>query len=158
MTNEENPVGKEVLSIAFGIGTISGVEQIQEGGDDYFVVDFGNQNAKSYIPQGENKKNRFLSEEKEFLKNIKKLKTEKVIKEFDSKKDRQSYFASVLNDCNLSEIISRVLEIDSMTDLVPNEKDKFKKLIGVLQAESSAIYKENTNKGKELIKDFLAKE
>lgn len=150
-----NTAGKEILSIDFGIGTISGTEQIQEGGADYFVVDFGSKNTKNYIPTVQNKKSRFLTEETEFLKTLKGVKAKNIVKEFQSKNERQKYFSTLLTDCNLDEMINKILEISSLKDLVPNEKDKLKKLTTILEAEASAIYKMTGPKSHEFIANFF---
>ena len=151
----QNPIGKEILSIVFGVGIISGVEKIQEDGDDYFVVEFGDQKTKNYLPIKENKKSRFLNTEEDFLKNLNELKTKSTSKKFQNKKERQSYFSSALADSNLSQMVNKILEIQSIKDLVPNEKEKLNKLLTTLEAEASAIYKMNSDDSKKFISEFL---
>jgi RNA polymerase-interacting CarD/CdnL/TRCF family regulator len=159
MSNTEttDPIGRKILSIDLGIGVISGIEKLQEGGDDYYVVEYGNKNAKTYFPMSENKKIRFISSENDFLKSVKKLKSEKIVKEFKSKKERQSYFNSIHGDSNLTQIISRILEINSLDDMVLHEKDKLAKLVGIIQAEASAIYDISESEGVTFISDYLIK-
>jgi RNA polymerase-interacting CarD/CdnL/TRCF family regulator len=151
----ESPIGKKILSIAYGVGTISGIEKMQEGGDDFFVVEYGGKNIKNYLPVKENKKSRFLSNETEFSSTLNKLKTETIVKEFPSKKDRHNYFGAVLGDCTLNQIFIKIQEVRSLNDLVPNEKDKLGKLINVLEEEACAIYKMTTEESKDFISGFL---
>ena len=93
-----------------------------------------------------------------FEKQLKGLSTKTLVKEFPSRKERLAYFASVLGDCDLNQIIDRIIEINSLDNLVPIEKDKLKKLIKILEEETSAIYKISSAKSKEFISDFLVKE
>jgi RNA polymerase-interacting CarD/CdnL/TRCF family regulator len=159
MSTDQNksPIGKKIISTDFGIGSIVGVEQLQQDGDDYYVIEYGKKNVKSYFPISGNKKIRFLSTQDDFMKEVKKLKTETVVKEIPSKKDRHAYFNSVLQDSNLDQVVNKILEISSLDDLIPGEKDKFNKLVKTLEDEASVIYELTSPKSQEFIADFLNK-
>ena len=153
--DKKKSIGMELLSIDLGIGTIIDIEQLQAQGDSYFVVDFGSKNSKSYIPMTVNKKSRFLSNEDEFVKNLKSIKNSGITKEFQNKTERQKYFSTVLSDCHLNEIVNRISEIHSLEKLVPIEKEKLKKLIHVLDLEASAIFKMSTTDSQKFVSDFI---
>jgi RNA polymerase-interacting CarD/CdnL/TRCF family regulator len=150
-----SPIGKKVISTDFGIGNIVGVEKLQEGGDDYYVIEYGSKNVKSYFPISGNKKIRFLTTQDEFMKEVKKLKSEKTVLEIQSKKDRHAYFNSVLHDSNLDQVVTKILEISSLSDLIPGEKDKFNKLVNTLELEAAIIYELTSPKSQEFIADYL---
>jgi hypothetical protein len=91
------------------------------------------------------------------MKEIKKLKSEKVVKEIQSKKDRHAYFNTVLQDSNLDQVVTKILEISSLEDLIPGEKEKFNKLINTLESEAAVIYELTSPKSQEFVADFLSK-
>ena len=157
MNTEEksHSVGKEILSIVYGVGIISDIVKLQEDGDDFYVVEFGKKDIKHYFPVNDNKQMRFISTEDIFLSKIKKLKTEKPSKTFQSAKDRHGYFKLVLGNCALEHIVDSILEISSIKELAPNEKEKLSKLIGLLEEETSIIYKKSSKESHDFISDFL---
>jgi RNA polymerase-interacting CarD/CdnL/TRCF family regulator len=151
-------IGEKILSIDFGIGTISAIEKLQEDGDDFYVIGYGKENVKNYSPIKGNKKTRFPSAENDFLANIKKLKAKTEPLKFKSKKERQSYFNVALQMCEVDKIVSKILEIDSITDLIVVEKDKLNKLVKTLELEASLIYNLTAPKSQELISKYFQKE
>lgn len=157
LNENTSPIGMSIVSITLGVGTISGVEQIQEGGPDFYIVDFGSVNSKSYIPQTKSKKNRFVSEEKEFKKSLKVLKTDSDELKFDTKLERQKYFSSVLDNCDLDTVVDRVFKISTLKDITPNEKTKLKKLRNLLESEASVVLNTTSAKGKAFIADYISK-
>jgi len=146
---------KQILSLNFGIGVVKGIETLNEG-VEYYVVEYGNANSKNYFPVSGNRNIRFLSTEKEFRKNIDKLKQKKIKKEFQTKKERQDFFSSVLSDSRLENVVTTILEINSLSKLLPIEKDKLNKLINFLEIEASAVCKIDSDASKILISDLLA--
>ncbi|MFT6631290.1 MAG: RNA polymerase-interacting CarD/CdnL/TRCF family regulator [Bacteriovoracaceae bacterium] len=155
MTEELNPIGKQILSIAFGVGTIQGIEKLDANGDDFYVVEFANTKTKNYFPINENRKMRFLSTKDYFMENLEKLKAKAESKKFQNKKERQQYFASCLSSCDLGQVVNLIHEISSIDDLITFEKEKFQKLVKVLELEASALYEMGPIKSKEFISDIL---
>ena len=156
--DNESPIGSKILSILFGIGTISGIEKLQDDGEEFFVVEYGEKNVKNYSPMGDKKKIRFVSSEEVFKKSLKRLKQKTEEKKFPAKKDRISYFNTILRDCSLDEIVSKVIEVNSISDLAVNEKDKLKKLLKTLEQEASIIYTLTSPKSKDLVSKYLGTE
>jgi RNA polymerase-interacting CarD/CdnL/TRCF family regulator len=151
----ESPIGKQILSITFGVGTISAIERLQEDGEEFYVIEYGEKNVKNFSPMDEKKKIRFVAPEDVFLQNLKKLKDTKIDKTFPSRKDRVTYFNTVLRDSALDQIITKILEVNSISDLVVNEKDKLKKLLKSLEQEASIIYGLTSPKSKDFISKFV---
>jgi RNA polymerase-interacting CarD/CdnL/TRCF family regulator len=155
MTEELNPIGKQILSIAFGVGTIQGIEKLEENGADFYVVEFANTKTKNYFPINENKKMRFLSTKDDFMSNLKKLNSNAETKKFTNKKERQQYFATCLSSCDLGKVVNLIQEINSIDDLITFEKEKFQKLVKVLELEASALYELGPIKGKQFVAEYL---
>jgi RNA polymerase-interacting CarD/CdnL/TRCF family regulator len=114
-------------------------------------------NSKSYIPQTKSKKNRFVSEEIEFKKSLKVLKTDSEELKFDTKLERQKYFSSVLDNCDLDTVVDRVFKISTLKDITPNEKTKLKKLRSLLESEASVVLNTTSAKGKAFIAEYISK-
>ena len=158
MTATESPIGKKILSILFGVGTISAIEKLQDDGEEFYVIEYGEKNVKNFSPMDEKKKIRFVAPEDVFLQNLKKIKDSKIDKEFPSKKDRITYFNVVLRDSGLEQIITKVIEVSSIKDLAVNEKEKLKKLLKSLEQEASIIYGLTSPKSKDFVAKFLTAE
>jgi len=153
--NKEDLKGKTILSIDMGVGTITDIEKIREDGDYFYVIDYGKTNTKYYSAIDENKKTRFVTTKDAFDSCLKDLKTKKEKATFASKKERQDYFKSIFSSCSLDMIVSKVLQISSIKDLVPNEKEILKKLINNLELEASLIYKLNSTESSHFIAKYL---
>ena len=151
----EQIIGTKILSINSGVGVISGIEAILEGGEDYYVIKYGNKDVKNYFPVNQNKKIRFIAPLDEFDKEIQKLKTKETVKTFQNRDERKGYFKSVLQDGHLNQIIDRVLEIKSIDDLAVDEKEKYNKLIKTLESEASIVFDLGPSKSQKLISDLL---
>lgn len=154
-TDNQSPIGSKILSILFGIGTISGIEKLQEDGEEFFVVEYGEKNVKNYSPMGEKKKIRFVSTEDSFTKSLERLKEKTEEKKFPAKKDRITYFNTILRDCSLDEIVDKVKEVNSISDLAVNEKEKLKKLMKTIEQEASIIYELTSPKSKDFVSKYI---
>lgn len=155
--DKKHPIGEKILSFDFGVGIISGIEKLQKDGDDFYIIEYGKKNEKNYFPKNKNTKIRFLSAEADFLESIQKLKTKKIKKIFSSRKERQSYFSVALRNCALDQVVEKILEIKSISDLLPNESDKLTRLINTLELEASIIYNFDLSMAQEFISNYLNK-
>ena len=135
-TYEKN-LGKQVISLDFGLGVISSIETINSNSKEkYYVVECESKKLKNFFPVKENKSLRFITSGREILKifhSLKKITT--FCKMFESKKERLEYFKSSLQLNDLELLVKRIIELSNIEDLSPIEKKILDKLIKSLELE-----------------------
>jgi RNA polymerase-interacting CarD/CdnL/TRCF family regulator len=138
MESCKNNIGKQIISLDFGVGVISSVETLNENGEEkYYVINHGSSKTKNLYPVKGSKGMRFLLSKKDLLDLLSLPKwRENILKLFDSKKERIDYLKSALSARSCEEIIKRILELSSLEDLSPVEKKIFDKLVDNLALEA----------------------
>jgi len=146
-------IGAKVLSTDFSIGIISAIEKVGE--DDYYVIQYGSARSKNFFPIKGNTKIRAVSSKDEFEELIKVFKGKRKIEKFESKKAREVYFERQLDRSSLSEIITRVSELNPIADRSVKEKKIIERMIETLEFEASVIFDMSVEESKKYISDFL---
>ena len=95
MIQEKNmnfSIGMKVLSSDFGVGVVSAIEKLQDGGADFYVIEYGKNKSKNYFPVEGNKKIRSVLPKTEFEEALQTLSFSRCVMKFESKKERQVYY------------------------------------------------------------------
>lgn len=156
--NGESNVGKEVISLDFGVGTISSIESLNgDNSKKYYVIEHGNKNSRNLYPVCGNKNIRFLSSERDFLNLLEGLKEkESTLPSFESKKDRlESFKATLLQAQNVDKIAEGIVELSSLKDLSPVEQKIYDKLINSIALEANLVLNIKKHESRDYILDHL---
>ena len=156
--NSKHNIGKNVISLDFGLGTISSVEKLSDDkNEEYYVIEHGNKNSRNLYPVNGNKNIRFLSSEQDFSNLLTKLKEKKdTLPLFESKKDRLEYFkATLLQAQNINKIIQGVAELSNLADLSPLEQKIYDKLINSIALEASLVLNIKKHESRDYILDHM---
>ncbi len=97
-------VGKKIISIDFGIGEICSIKPEYDGANDFMEVVFSNTNVTNYFSIKNNKKYRIV-ESKDVLEiAITSFKSDHGPKEFESIKDKITYYGKTLKCNNIEDL------------------------------------------------------
>lgn len=151
----EKGIGETVFSIEFGIGLIVEIGKIQAGGDDFLIVESGEDKARSYFPIAGKQKFRFVSEKNDFEMAVEVLKSKKKSMNFDSKKERINFFKESAKKYELVEIVSLLSQMNLTEDLGPMEKKLMDKFIETISEEVSILENKTVEDSREYIEKIL---
>ena len=140
------------------MGQIKSIESLQDGGEDYFIVEFSDTKTKNFFPVKNNVNLRMISSKEEFEIILNILKKDRKMEEISSKKDKLIYFnRSVSKNC-IKEITNRICELAVVKDVTVNEQKILDKLIKTLVIEASSVLEISLKESNELITTYLKEE
>ena len=128
-----------VLSSNFGLGKIVGFETVGDANQNFVVIESLEKKIKVLAPITENLNFRKLSaadELKERLNNLKNLVSKK---EFESKKDRITYFKGQSNKQDLNSIFETIVELRDLEDRGSVENKIYENLVDNIKLELTTV-------------------
>ena len=152
-----NNIGKQVISLDFGVGIISSIETLDSNNnEEYYVVESSSNKLKIFFPIENNRDLRFVTSRVNLLKIFESLKEiPNMCKMFESKKERLEYFKSSLKLNNLKLITKRIIELSNIDDLSTIERKILDKLIKSLELEVFIVLNFKSNYPKDNILNYI---
>lgn len=148
-------IGKTVLSSKFGIGVITGVDDLGMGDKQFLVIETDQRKVKNFIPVGDTDHYRLLETKKKLEKMIKALssKFEDVV--FDSRQDRINYFKTQSRIQNVSKIKDLLIHLHNLDDKGTLEEQIYEKLLETLALECSIVMEMDKEEARTSIEEQL---
>lgn len=152
---ESEIIGKTVLSSKFGIGTVTGVDDLGMGDKQFLVIETEQRKVKNFIPINDTDHYRLLETKAKLQKVIKDLSKKIKGVDFESRQERINYFkdASRIQDVvKIKELLVHLYHIDDKGTL---EDQIYDKLLETLSLECSIVMEMDKDKARESIVDQL---
>lgn len=153
---EETLVGKTIFSISSGTGKITGISQLEDGIEDYLVVQYEKNSGTDYIRVNGNHNFRVMSSEKGFDLALEMLGDPGVSVKFDSKKDRVHFYKELLKNQDVATIVKIVKELSSFDDLGTVEKKILDQCLSSVALEYSVQIGEELDASKEKVISIIS--
>lgn len=155
MTDQQLEINDLVLSSNFGLGKIVGFEKIGEGDQEFCVIESLEKKIKLMAPMTDSLNFRKLSTEQELLQKLQELKSIDGAKDFDSKKDRITYFKSQSNKQDLDSILETIAQLREVEDRGSVENKIYDTLLNSVKLEVATVMAMETEKADELVDSSL---
>lgn len=105
-----------VVSLAFGIGKIVGIDQVQGSKNFFYQIQSIDKNMRTMVPVNAVKGLRHLSDSKTLIQLINELTKPSEPKFYQTKKDRILNFKERSDASSLTDLINLIREINSLND------------------------------------------
>lgn len=144
-------IGKTVLSVDFGAGVITEISDLNMGAQDFYIIQLGGSDgSKSFVPVTRKPNFRVLTSADDFHNALNKF--DKSREDFENKKDRINYYKDSTKKSELSNIIQNTYELYSIGgELSSAENIVLNKLVDSLSLEYSLLHDMTIDDSKEHI-------
>jgi RNA polymerase-interacting CarD/CdnL/TRCF family regulator len=152
--NINDSIGKEVISVDFGLGTITSIQKLDDILDDFFVIECMQSSLKNFISTRDKTGFRYVSSKDDLNNSFELLRNEYCLY-FTSKKDRINFFKSSLSCESLDELIQIITEMSKLDDLSLTEKKIFSKILDSILLEISYVMEYGAEDSKHFLVSHL---
>lgn len=147
-------IGKDVISVDFGLGTITSVQKLDDILDDFFVVECMQSNLKNFIPTRDQTGFRFISSKDDLNQILESFDTNSC-PYFNSRKDRIDFFKSSLSIESFDQLVQIVSDMSQLKDLSTTEKRILKKVVDSILLEISYVMDYKIEDSKQFLENHL---
>ena len=152
---ESEIIGKTVLSSKFGIGTVTGIDDLGMGDKQFLVIESDQRKVKNFIPIEDTDHYRLLETKAKLQKVIKELSNKIDEVEFESRQERINYFKDASRIQNVTKIRELLVHLHHLDDKGTLEDQIYDKLLETLSLECSIVMEMDKEKAREDIVDQL---
>lgn len=140
-----------VLSSNFGLGKIVSFEKIGDADQEFAVIESLEKKVKLMAPINDNLNFRKLSNADELLEKLKELKAVNGQKDFESKKDRITYFKSRNTMQDLESILETIAQLRDVEDRGTVENKIYENLVNNIKLEVATVLDIENEKAAEIV-------
>ncbi len=152
--DHKESIGKDVISVDFGLGTITSIQKLDDILDDFFVVECMQSNLKNFIPTRDKAGFRYVSTKDDLNNSLESLSNEYCLY-FTTKKDRINFFKTSLSCENFDDLIQIISEMSRLDDLSQVEKKIFSKILDSILLEISYVMEYGVEDSKHFLESHL---
>ena len=152
---ETEIIGKTVLSSKFGIGIVTGVDDLGLGDKQFLVIETEQRKVKNFIPIEDTDHYRLLETKAKLQKVIKELSKKSDGVEFESRQERINYFKDASRIQDVTKIKDLLIHLYHLDDKGTLEDSIYDKLLETLALECSIVMEMDKEKARESIVDQL---
>lgn len=152
---ESEIIGKTVLSSKFGIGIVTGVDDLGLGDKQFLVIETDQRKVKNFIPIEDTDHYRLLESKDKLQKTIKDLSKKIKDVEFESRQERINYFKDASRIQDVTKIKELLIHLHNLDDKGTLEDQIYDKLLETLALECSIVMEMDKEKARESIEDQL---
>ena len=132
-------VSDVVISLAFGIGKIVEITELQANSGLFYLIEGIEEKFKTFVPVNSGNKFRKISSLDKITSQVDRLKGTVAIKEYKSRKERVLEFKEKAEPRNIEEMIKIIKELNSLNDRGSIENELFVKLKKNMAKEFSYV-------------------
>lgn len=152
---ESEIIGKTVLSSKFGIGVVTGIDDLGMGDKQFLVIETDHRKVKNFIPVGDTDHYRLLETKAKLQKVVKDLSKKIKDVKFESRQERINYFKDASRIQDVTKIKELLVHLHHLDDKGTLEDSIYDKLIETLSLECSIVMEMDKEKARESIVDQL---
>ncbi len=153
--NKKLNINDKVISSSFGLGVIVDIERPEGTNRDFYVIESVDHNIRTMVPLEKSATFRLLTPESDLNNHLKKLSSEVPTPDFESKKDRITYFKGQVTHQNIDEVFMNVRTLVSISDRGAAETRILSNFLDNIVLEVMTVFDIDENQAKELVNNSL---
>lgn len=153
--NVSEIIGKTVLSSKFGIGIVTGVDDLGMGDKQFLVIETDHRKVKNFIPIDDTDHYRLLETKAKLKKVIGALNQKFEGIDFESRQERINYFKTASRIQDINKIKELLIHLHHLDDKGTLEDQIYANLLETLSLECSIVMDMNKDEALENIKEQL---
>lgn len=154
--NESEIIGKTVLSSKFGVGIVTGIDDLGMGDKQFLVIETDQRKVKNFIPIDDTDHYRLLESKAKLKKIVEGLDQKFEGHEFESRQERINYFKDASRIQDVSKIRDLLIHLSDLDDKGTLEEQIFEKLLETLATECSIVLEIDKKQARESIESQLS--
>lgn len=139
MTNYGELIGREVISVDAGLGRVIGFDDLGMGDNEFLVIEYGKDRAKSYFNTSAKQNFREITAIDEFKALINEIQAEDVQRTFESKQERINYFKGQAKTADIRSLFNLLKLLNLQDDLGTVEVQIQNRILDSVALEYSVI-------------------
>lgn len=153
--NESEIIGKTVLSSKFGIGVVTGVDDLGRGDKQFLIIETDHRKVKNFIPIDDTDHYRLLESKAKLEKILKALSDKSEGIDFESRQERINYFKSASRIQDVTKIKELLIHLYHLDDKGTLEDQIYETLLETLALEFSIVMEMEKEAARESIEAQL---
>ncbi|EQC47990.1 CarD family transcriptional regulator [Bacteriovorax sp. Seq25_V] len=153
--NKKLCINDKVISSSFGLGVIVDIERPEGTNRDFYVIESVDHNIRTMVPLEKSATFRLLTPQNDLNDHLKLLSSEVPTPEFDSKKDRITYFKGQVTHQNIDEVFMNVRTLVSINDRGAAETKILSNFLDNIVLEVMTVFDLEEAEAKDLVNKSL---
>lgn len=155
MTDYQELVGRDVISLDAGLGRVIGLDDLGMENNEFLVIEYGKDKAKSYFNTTAKKNFRELTTVAGFQRLVEGVGEQDSSKSFNSKQERINYFKSQSKAADVKSLFDLLELLVRQEDLGAVEVQIRNRVLDSLALELSIIQGKDIQSAKEELKNLF---
>lgn len=151
MTLYSELIGKQIISLDAGIGQVVGYDDLGMNNNNFLVIEFGKDRAKSYVSLEGKKNFREIISLDVFRKYLDEVSKNDKFFEFESKQERINFFKTESKEEDVKILLGLLSNLKRLTDLGSVEVQILDRITESLALELSIISGDSIEHAKDMI-------